>query len=449
MRRIRRIGLTTKSDRPYQVAIVGGGASGTILAAQLARRGISLALIEGGGRLGRGIAYSTTEPAHLLNVRAEGMSALAGEPEHFAKRFEAEGGHRRGFAQRRFFGRYLGDILDEAVGSGCTDVVHRSAIGAERTNGRWRIAFDDGSAIEAEAIALAIGNQEPGALRAFSGAQGRFISNPWGAEAKRAVDDLALNGGDALLVGTSLTMVDLVLSLESSGHRGGILALSRRGQVPRAHADFNSAPVEAEEVPHGRVGAMWRWLRQRSAKVGWRAAVDSLRPHSHRLWQSLDVGEQQRFLRHARPWWDVHRHRIAPEVAATIGRLVAEGRLEIMAGRILESQTSSDGLEVELRRRGLASSQRRIFAYAFNCTGPLHSIAHTRDPLLRSLLEGGETRPDELGIGLEVDENSRAGERLWALGPLTKGRYWEIIAVPDISEQAAVVAEDIAREFRE
>lgn len=449
MRRIRRAGLTTKSDRPVSVAIVGGGASGTILAAQLARRGIRAALIEGGGRAGRGIAYSTTEPAHLLNVPAEGMSALAGEPEDFAKRFEAQGGHRRGFAQRRFFGRYLGDILDQAVASGCTNVVHHSAIGAERSNGRWRILLNDGSAIEADAIALAIGNQEPEGLRAFAGAEDRFISNPWGAEARRAVDDLALNGGDALLVGTGLTMVDLVLSLESAGHRGGILALSRRGQIPRAHDDFTAAPVEAEEVPHGRVGAIWRWLRRRSAEVGWRAAVDSLRPHSHRLWQSLDVGEQQRFLRHARPWWDVHRHRVAPEVAATIARLVADGRLEIMAGRILESQTSSDGLEVELRRRGYAASQRRIFAYAFNCTGPLHSIRQTRDPLLRSLLEGSEAQPDDLGIGLQVDENSRAGERLWALGPLTKGRYWEIIAVPDIRDQAALVAEDITREFRQ
>jgi uncharacterized NAD(P)/FAD-binding protein YdhS len=89
------------------------------------------------------------------------------------------------------------------------------------------------------------------------------------------------------------------------------------------------------------------------------------------------------------------------------------------------------------------------FAYAFNCTGPLHSIERSKDPLLRSLLDAGEVRPDHLGIGLDVDGESRAGERLWALGPLTKGRYWEIIAVPDIRDQAAAVAEDIARELHE
>jgi uncharacterized NAD(P)/FAD-binding protein YdhS len=311
------------------------------------------------------------------------------------------------------------------------------------------VTLDDGSALDAKLVALAIGNQEPESLRAFASAGERFIGNPWGAAARAAVKALASGGGDALLIGTGLTMVDLVLSLDAAGHQGRIVALSRRGQVPRSHGDYESAPVEADEVPHGRVGAIWRWLRRRSAERGWRAAVDSLRPHSHRLWQSLDVDEQRRFLRHARPWWDVHRHRIAPEVAASIQRLVSEGRLQVMAGRVLAARDTGGGIEVEVRSRGARASRQMTFDYAFNCTGPLHSIERTRDPLLRSLLDAGEISPDQLGMGLDVDERSRAGERLWALGPLTKGRYWEIIAVPDIREQAAAVAEDIARELQE
>jgi uncharacterized NAD(P)/FAD-binding protein YdhS len=398
--------------------------------------------------MGCGVAYSTTESAHLLNVPAEGMSAIAGEPDHFADRFEAEGGDRRGFAQRRFFARYLGEILNEAVDTGYVDLLHRVAGSAAASNGRWRIGFEDGSSIEAEAVVLAIGNQEPATLSAFAQAGKRYIANPWADDARAAVDDLVTNGGDALLIGNGLTMVDLALSLDAAGHRGGILALSRRGQVPRGHADYDPAPVEASDVPRGSVRRISRWLRRRSAEVGWRAAVDSLRPHSHELWQSLDVEEQRRFLRHARAWWDVHRHRIAPEVASTIARLIAEGRLQVMAGRVVAASPASCGIEVEFRRRGNETSQRGTFAYVFNCTGPLHSIERTRDPLLRSLLEAGQVRPEPLGIGLDVDGNARAGERLWALGPLTKGRYWEIIAVPDIREQAAAVADDIARELR-
>jgi uncharacterized NAD(P)/FAD-binding protein YdhS len=433
-----------------QVAIVGGGASGTILAAQLARRGISSALIDGSGRVGKGVAYSTTEPAHLLNVRAEGMSAWAGEPDHFARHFETEGGDRRGFAERRLFARYLGQILDEAVDRGRVRTVAATATAAARTNGGWQVELDNSDPVEARALVLAIGNQEPEGLRAFDDVGRRFIRNPWGEQARAAVAELAQSGEPALLVGTGLTMVDLVLSLNAAGYRGQIFALSRRGLAPRGHADFEAAPVERDEVPSGSLRQLWRWLRRRSAQVGWRAAVDSLRPYSHALWQSFDVEEQRRFLRHARPWWDVHRHRIAPEVADTIMWLIAEGRLEIAAGRILCARDMGDGLQVEIRRRGATESRVMGFAYAFNCTGPLHAISHTRDPLLRSLFDMEAVHADQLGIGLDVDERSRAagGERLWAMGPLTKGRYWEIIAVPDIREQAAAVAEDIERELK-
>jgi uncharacterized NAD(P)/FAD-binding protein YdhS len=195
----------------------------------------------------------------------------------------------------------------------------------------------------------------------------------------------------------------------------------------------------------GSIRVLTGWLRSRAAEVGWRAAIDSLRPYSQSLWQDLEKDQQQRFLRHGRPWWDVHRHRIAPEVADVIARAVAEERLEIVAGRILSSHPAHGGVVVEFRRRGASKSEVETFDYAFNCTGPLHSVERTKDPLLRSLLDANAVRSDHLGIGLEVDEESRAGEKLWALGPLTKGRYWEIVAVPDIREQAAAVADSIER----
>lgn len=413
-----------------------------MLSAQLARRGIGSLLIEGGGREGQGIAYSTDEPAHVLNVRAEGMSAWPDEPADFAARF----GEPRGFAERRFFGTYLRHILVEAVASGHVEIAATKAVGASRRDDHWEIALEDGAAVAARALVLANGNQPPEPF-AFSAAGGaRFIGNPWGADAKAAIRDAAASGDDVLLVGTGLTMVDAVLSLAAAGHRGRIVALSRRGQIPKAHADFEAVPVQLDVIPQGSALALWRWLRRRGAEVGWRAAVDSLRPHSHVLWQLLNVSEQRRFLRHARPYWDVHRHRIAPHVAQQLHDMIAAGRLEIVAGRIADVHGTGNGLEVEIRRRR-GSPGRRSFAFAINCTGPLGGIARTRDPMLRGMLDDGLVEPDQLGIGLAVDEQSRAGESLWALGPLTKGRYWEIVAVPDIRGQAAAVADDISREL--
>lgn len=434
------------------VAIIGGGFSGTMMAAQLARLGIASRLIEGGGRAGLGTAFSTEEPAHLLNLRAEAMSAWPDKPGDFERLCVDP----RGFAERRRFGRYLRGILAEAVASGHAELVEAKAVAAFREVNGWRIELENGGTITAQEVALAIGNQPPDSVGIANGSgMGRFVNDPWSEDAKAAVRTAAADGDDVLLVGTGLTMIDAVLSLDAAGHRGRIVAVSRRGQIPRAHVDFEPAPVELGGVAGGTVLALWRWLRRRSGEVGWRAAVDSLRPHSHALWQSLDAEDQRRFLRHARPWWDVHRHRIAPEVARQIHGLIAEGRLEIMAGRIGAMRAVGDWLEVEIGRRGATRSVDRPttnahqFAFAFNCTGPLGTIQTSRNPILRQMLDDGLVRPDHLGIGLEVDDRSRCAgaERLWALGPLTKGRYWEIVAVPDIREQAAAVAEDIAREL--
>ena len=241
-----------RSDRPAPVAIIGGGFSGTILAAQLARRGIANVLIDGSGRMGRGVAYSTTEGVHLLNVRAEGMSAWAGEPGDFASRFESEGGDHRGFAERRLFGRYLGEILDEAVASGNTQIVHHSAVRATEANGGWRIALDDGETIEADALALAVGNQEPESLSAFGSAGERFIRNPWGAEAKSAIRRLLQTGEDALLVGTGLTMVDLVLSLDAAGYGGKIDGLVASRPDPARPCGFRARGSRASGIARGR-----------------------------------------------------------------------------------------------------------------------------------------------------------------------------------------------------
>ena len=375
------------------------------------------------------------------------MSAWSGEPTHFANWYAALGGGPRDFAERRTYGEYLGGILDDAVASGEIQIVSACATGAQRTADGWCLSTDDGSTIEASALVLAIGNQEPGMLDAFAGARTGVIRNPWDVEARSAVEEAAASGDDVLLVGTGLTMIDVVLSLDAAGHQGQILAISRRGLIPRSHADFNPAPVTAGKLP-SRLGPLLRWLRTRSAEVGWRAAVDSLRPHSQRLWQQFSSEEQRRFLRHARPWWDVHRHRIAPEVATTIARLLGEGRLEIVAGQVVSALTTERGVEAQYRRRGSAKRHAATFAYAFNCTGPLHSMARSEDPLLRNLLDGGLVQPDELDIGLDIDAHCRAAERMWAMGPLTKGRYWEITAVPDIREQAAAIADDIERELK-
>jgi uncharacterized NAD(P)/FAD-binding protein YdhS len=440
-----------KSDpAAADVVIIGGGYSGTMLAAQLGQRGMTATIVEGRGRAGKGTAFSTPEVVHLLNVPATKMSAWPDKADDFADSVAGEGYQPTDFVPRRRFGAYVSAILAEARASGRVTVLDGQAVEAEPAGNGWIVTLADGSQVEAEALALAHGNQPPERLRVAEGIPPDvFVNDPWSDEGRAAVLKVAEEGGDVLIVGTGLTMVDVVLSLDAAGHQGRIVALSRRGLTPRAHASFDPVPVEQDEVPHGSVRALWRWLRKRGAELGWRAAVDSLRPHSQGLWQSLDEKEQKRFLRHARPWWDVHRHRIAPEVAAVLKRLIGEGRLEIVAGRIKSMREGNQELVAGIQRRGKSETKEQHFALGVNCTGPLGAIGRSEDGVLRSLFDAGLAKPDWLGMGLDVDGKSRVAgaERLWAVGPLTKGRFWEIVAVPDIRGQVADVAKDISEEL--
>jgi len=297
------------------------------------------------------------------------------------------------------------------------------------------VRLGSGERVECDAAVLAGGNF-PSRLPAAFGP--KAIHDPWGPDGAAALAEAAARGGELLLVGTGLTMVDIAVSLEEAGFAGRILAASRRGLVPRAHISPAAAPLEWE--PPARLGDLVRSVR---AREPWRASVDGLRPHSIALWQSLTEQERRRFLRHLRPWWDMHRHRIAPRVAARIEAMRASGRLEVAAARIARVE----GDVVTLARRG-GGELRRRFDAVVNCTGPEGDIRRIGDPLIRDLLASKRARPDPLGLGFEVDSDSRiasgASPALYALGPLTKGAFWEIVAVPDIRGQAAGVARAIA-----
>lgn len=415
------------------MAVVGGGFSGVMTAVQLARRGVPVRLFDGGERPGRGVAYGTRDEHHLLNVPAGKMSAFPHDPDHFRS---WSGLDAASFARRCDYGRYLDRIRADHPE---VQLEARRVTALERAGEGYRLSFADGDSLEASAVVLALGNEAPAIPRGWEGIE--LLANPWSPDSAERLRRAAGSQGDILLIGTGLTMVDLVLSLSGMGFEGRMIAVSRRGLMPRAHGPAEPAPVAPEEVPTGDLLGLWRWLRRRSAEVGYRAAVDSLRPHTGALWQSLSPEQRRRFLRHARPWWDVHRHRIAPEVALQLRELIAAGRLEILAGRLGRAA----GGELVVARRG--GGERRIApVLAVNCTGPLGDVRASTNPLLRLLLADGIVRPDPLFLGLASDADDRAAPNLYAVGPLTKGMYWEMIAVPDIRHQAERVASAISKE---
>lgn len=426
------------------VAVVGGGFTGTLQALQLVEAGVPrVVLLERAGEAGRGVAYGTARPEHLLNVPAAKMSAFPDRPDHFADWFAGHGGKPEEFAPRRLYGAYVEELM--AAAGERIELVRDEAVDIVPAGGGESVRLAGGGAIEVEAAILAVGNLPPAGLRGLSVRElpGIYVADPWAGD---FAEGLA-GDEEVLLIGTGLTAIDAALTLDAQGFRGRILALSRRGLAPRAHQAMAPVPPLVDALRPDCVGLL-RSIRALAAAIGWRAAVDQLRPVTQGLWAEAPVAERRRFLRHLRPWWDVHRHRIAPSIAERIAAMEADGRLTFAAGRIVSA--GPDGL-VEWRPRGGAETPRLRAARIVNCTGPEANIARAGEPLLDALLASGRIRPDACRIGIDVDAECRTlgadgtpFETLRAVGPMTRGALWEIVAVPDIRGQVKGLAERLA-----
>jgi uncharacterized NAD(P)/FAD-binding protein YdhS len=433
-------------------AIIGGGYSGTLQAILLLQQGARVTLIERSARVGRGVAYSTPYSDHLLNVRANGMSAFADQPSHFAEWVEVRGGQARNFAERRLYGSYLRELLASAAASAGNrlQIIQDEAADVVQEGDAEIVRLGSGGSVRADTVILSIGNLAPDIPRAVAPDlrdSPVYVADPW---AKDISPDL-LDEDQVLLIGTGLTAIDAALMLDSAGFRGKIIALSRRGLVPRPHVDPPTAVPRLEEMPPADCTSLIRRLRTDAAKIDWRAAVDQLRPMTQALWAAAGVEQRRRFLRHLRPYWDVHRHRIAPSIAARIEGMVDEGRLSFAAGKILSSSLEGERGLVNWRPRGSGETAKLQLARIVNCTGPQGDISRAGEPLLDRLIAAARIRPDPCRIGIDVDFRSRtmnaAGEpsaTLYAIGPMTRGTFWEIVAVPDIRAQVQAVAAELA-----
>lgn len=418
------------------VAIIGAGFSGAMLAVRLAEAGATAILIEKSGEFGRGVAYGTTDDAHVLNVRAGRMSARADAPDHFVQWLANRHpglADPQGFVPRRVYGDYLQQILDDAASEAPGSIVRVPEAAAAVTADGVRLA--DGGLIAADAVVLATGNPPPAA--AFAPAGPAVIADPWASGALDGVQP----SDRLLIIGAGLTMIDMILTLEARGWGGRAAVISRHGLLPRAHGPAHE-PVEARPPAPGPLSARLREFRRAGEIEGWERMMDRLRPLNARIWADLPVEERARFLRHLRPIWDVHRHRIAPEPAECIARLIREGRLSVSAGHIHRVRTGPAGVSVDWTRRGGTREGNSTAEWLIDCTGPGYNRAIRTDGLLRGLLEEGRARLDALALGLDVaadggviDTRGEVSNRLFALGPPARAAFWECTAVPDIRER--------------
>lgn len=469
------------AGRAPTIAIVGAGFAGTATAVQLlrlARRPLSVCLVNESGRMARGLAYGTSSKAHLLNVPAGNMSALAEDETHFLRHAQARvvSRHAGSFVPRAEYGEYLEALLDqtelEARARGgrlerrVAQVRAVTALGPPGASGGWQLALHDGSSLTASHVVLAFGHFAPAhplpapARQALGAA---YVADPWRSGfAQQLAPDAAV-----LLVGSGLTAVDMLLSLLHAGHRGPVHIVSRRGLAPQPHraATIRPARVDAAAAAallqhagptlRGQLRALRRAV-QAAAREGidWRDWIGALRAHTPAWWQALPVSERRRFVRHLQVFWDTHRHRVAPEAFAAFDAARAAGRVRLMAARLVGATPAAGRVAVQLRPRGSAAVHTLSVDLVVNCTAPSSRLADSGSPLVQGLLEAGLVVPDALGLGLEVgplgelvDRRGGPCSTLRYIGPLLKARDWEGTAVPELRVHARRLAQALLHEM--
>jgi len=453
------------------IAVIGGGFSGTMTAVNLARLSaapLRITLVNAGSPTGRGIAYGTRRPEHLLNVAARNMSALPDHPNHFLEWLRTrteyadvpEAGLRETFLPRRVYGDYLRSLAQHyarPVDPRCgVEFTERAAevLALEPAGSGARLRLADGTTLEADKVVLATGNEPPAELPGHDtvATHAAWCANPWMDWESRIP-----TSGDIVLLGTGLTTVDAIITLFALGWRGTIHAVSRHGLLPESHFKgvddplFPPANVDLATLGLAGLGRLLEehCARLRAAGLNPAMVVDKLRPHTQRIWGAFTDAERREFVAQHAARWNVLRHRIAPSIHRQVADAFASGQLKLTRAAVTGVKPLGAKIGVELRARDGTTTTREA-ALAINCTGPHTRFSATRSPLLQQLLRDGFAQPDSMDMGIRVEPDfavvNRDGRRsssLYAIGPLLRGTLWESVAVPELRGQALRVAQTL------
>lgn len=463
------------SPDPVRVIIIGGGFAGAVTAIKLIDASdarIALTLIEPNERLGRGIAYGTTDPDHLVNGTAQAFSLFPENPQHLVRWLQDHAG-RGGWrppAQynggdfavstppRRLFGDYVADTLAQALARGGDRVafthLRDRAEDIAVEDGRALVLLASGGALPADRVVLATGlypRRSPVTAPAGAQAGAYYVDDIW----KDGIDPRIVGKDHVLLLGSSLTMLDSLITLEKQGFSGRYTIVSRRGLIvqPRREVPPQEDVLHGDPLPRTALGAL-RIARREQRRVAargedWQSLIPPLRAQLVPFWQGLDTRQRLRFVRHLRSYWDIALHRAAQPSHAFLTRAREAGRVTQLAARVLGLEIlPGEGVAVRLRRRGSTETGTLRFDAVINSSGHTFDWTRIDDPLVRNLIASGIVRPHDTGYGIDADPVTLAvigrdgapSRHVFAVGHPLRGVSWESSSIPEELAEAIQLA---------
>jgi uncharacterized NAD(P)/FAD-binding protein YdhS len=442
-----------------RLAIVGAGFSGLSLLRQLIERRAPLAevLLYGCPQdFACGLAYGAAADEAILNSRAADMGLVPERPGEFADWLGLEGTARDAFLSRRLYGDYLRQAFEAMRAASPFPVrVVREEVRAIRPGPAGYTVCTADAAETVPLVALALGPLPAGPLAGGPGPAGdhpRWIDDPWRTDWVSSLRE----DSRVVILGSGLSMVDHLLRLQRAGVRQAVTVLSRHGLLPQSHREAREAAPALSQalrdaIARGHVRALMAALRAECAAAGqWQAVIDAFREQAPAAWRAMSRDERRRFLRHVRPWWEVHRHRLAPTLAGRLDTWLASGWLRVHAGRLRSARRKGDSVLLTLSARGGGEPLEWRADLVLRATGVEGSYRRGALPAIDPLVDAGVLQADPLGLGFAVDAGGRAIARsgsptpgLYVLGAAARGHAFEATAVPELRQAARNVAAEL------
>ena len=438
--------------RIKRIAIVGQGAAGAAAKSELVRQAIDAGIAEQleifvfepreSKSDGQGIAWSASTNSLLVNMPVPTVSFSYGNPreigEALGRSMDEE--YSSLFPPRKHVGGWL-----KAFSQSADDIakihgipifrIEESVTDIMKTDWGWTLLTPNGQ-FDADSIVVAIGNIPSTKFSYLRGLPG-YMPNVW--EPEKRLQNIG-KADDVILLGSSVTAIDAVVTLVENGHHGKITMLSRHGRLPGVRvrhdpgyklrllsADLLNAAWQATDQRGLSLEALQAlvlgeflaadvaleslfqtWKLANSPHLAWLGhglavmetksqtfsvlkALDSIFPD---LWHCLSEGAKREYLQKYHSDYSRIAWPMAPENARKIYKMLSSGQLKVIGGAL---DPFHDGRRFVIPIENGSNVSHKSANILINATGIGGALDMLDCPLVRNMRQRGLIHPHKFG----------------------------------------------------